>query len=126
VGLNAKSELAGALSDNKVIDYNANAMSSRLARSFIKKTGFEIAVHRKGKLRHDQVLTFLPVPKSMKALLSPMALVPHSQRRWPWALFQCRCQLLAATNGLPICCQSQRSYSCGCQGGNLERPRPIK
>ena len=56
MGLNAKSELAGALSDNKVIDYNANAMSSRLARSFIKKTGFEIAVHRKGKLRHDQVL----------------------------------------------------------------------
>jgi hypothetical protein len=56
VVLVAISELAEQLRDYQVVVYSANYTTARLAKSVSEKTGLDIVVHRKGKLRHDQML----------------------------------------------------------------------
>ena len=53
VALKAISEMAGDLRDYQVVVYAANLTTARLARSVAKKTGLDVLVHLKGKLRQD-------------------------------------------------------------------------
>ena len=53
VALKAISEMAGDLRDYQVVVYSANLTTARLARSVAKKTGLDVLVHLKGKLRQD-------------------------------------------------------------------------
>lgn len=56
VALAAIGELALGLHDYRIVVFSANSSTARLAKRIAKRTGLDFTIHKKGQLRHEQVL----------------------------------------------------------------------